>query len=115
VIESLQPALVIPGHGAVFTGVAQALSVARARLNGFVANPAKHLHHAAKVLLKFRLLEVQRIKQADLVQWAQSTPYFISLFGQHFAGLDFALGVNQLVQELKFVGAASVQDGWVSN
>jgi glyoxylase-like metal-dependent hydrolase (beta-lactamase superfamily II) len=115
VIESLQPFVVIPGHGAVFTDVAQALSVARARLNAFVANPAKHLHHAAKVLLKFRLLEVQRIEQLELVRWAQSTPYFISLFGQHFAELDFALGVNQLVQELKFAGAARLQDGWVSN
>jgi len=114
-IEALQPAMVIPGHGPVFTDVAKALAVARARLNGFVAKPAKHLHHAVKVLLKFRLLEMQRVEQAELVRWAQSTPYFVSLFGQHFAGLDYAQGVERLVQELVVAGAATVRDGWVSN
>ena len=59
-IESLAPAIVIPGHGAVFTDVDKAIAIARERLNGFLANPAKHTRHAAKVLLKFKLLEVQR-------------------------------------------------------
>ena len=59
-IESLAPALVIPGHGAIFTNVDAAVAIARERLKGFLANPAKHTRHAAKVLLKFKLLEVQQ-------------------------------------------------------
>ncbi len=38
----------------------RAIAFARERLNGFLANPAKHTRHAAKVLLKFKLLEVQQ-------------------------------------------------------
>lgn len=51
-IEHLRPTTVIPGHGAVFAGVPQALAVARQRLKGFVAQPERHTRHAAKVLLE---------------------------------------------------------------
>lgn len=114
-IEALQPAVVIPGHGAPFTGVAQSIAVARARLDGFVANPAKHLQYAAKVLVKFKLLEAQRIERAALVDWAQGTAYFASMFGKHFAGLDFSQGVDLLVADLVRSGAATVHGDVVHN
>ena len=60
-IESLQPITVIPGHGAPFADVPGALAFARKRLDGFVALPAKHMQYAAKVLLKFKLLEAQHL------------------------------------------------------
>lgn len=74
-IESLAPALVIPGHGAMFTQVEEALGTARKRLEGFVATPAKHARHAAKVLLKFKLLELQSFSSAALHKWAERTAY----------------------------------------
>ena len=74
-IESLQPAVVIPGHGQVFSGVAPALAAARKRLDGFVAAPAKHARHSAKVLLKFKLLEVQAFSREALHHWAANTVY----------------------------------------
>jgi hypothetical protein len=40
-IEALQPAVVLPGHGALFTDVAAALTEARRKLAGFVADPRK--------------------------------------------------------------------------
>ena len=40
-IESLRPLAVIPGHGKVFTQVAQSLVAARRRLDGFVRDPTK--------------------------------------------------------------------------
>ncbi len=113
VIEALQPRVVIPGHGSPFADVAEALAVARKRLDGFAANPAKHLHYAAKVLLKFKLLELQRVPRAALLQWASSTPYFQSLFRRQFAGLDFAQGLDLLVQELVRAGAAEVDGALV--
>ena len=59
-IERLTPNVVIPGHGSVFFYTPEILGLATQRLNAFVKNPLKHARHAAKVLLKFKLLEVQR-------------------------------------------------------
>jgi len=74
-IESLAPSAVIPGHGTVFTNVSEALSRARQRLRYFTFNPDKHIRHALKVLIKFKLLEWQSISILDLRHWCQSTPY----------------------------------------
>lgn len=114
-IERLNPAVIIPGHGAAFSSMATSLAFARQRLDGFVANPAKHLQYAAKVLLKFKLLEAQRIEKSALIQWAQGTPYMTSLMQQHFAGLAFDQGVNQLLQDLVRASAATLQGDWVHN
>jgi len=83
-IESLQPATVIPGHGAPFGGdvVDEAIAYARKRLHGFVQSPAKHLQYAAKVLVKFKLLELQQVELAALVAWAKSTAYLARLMEQ---------------------------------
>ncbi len=110
-IESLAPRTVIPGHGSVFTDVAPALERARARLDSFVQAPRKHAHYAAKVLLKFKLLELQRVPQAGLCAWAAQTPYFRTLHGSHFpdAGpLDH--WAQALVDDLVRSGAA-LRDG----
>ena len=114
-IAQLQPAVVIPGHGRPFGEVSQALSFARQRLAGFVAHPAKHRLYAAKVLIKFKLLESQRMEHQALVAWAQATPYFAALLGQHLAGGDMGSGVDQLIQDLVRTGAATVREGWVLN
>ena len=114
-IESLKPALVIPGHGAPFADVAAALSVARKRLDGFVASPQKHQQYAAKVLLKFKLLEQQQIGREALLQWVQSTAYFAAMVRKQSAGADISDAVDALVQELVRSGAATLRDGVVGN
>ena len=111
-IESLQPLTVIPGHGPAFTGVAQSIAAARERLDSFVSNPDKHIKYASKVLLKFRLLEVQSVKMASLLAWAQATPYFQMIYKAHFAGQEFPAWVEDLVADLIRSGAAS-RDGLV--
>lgn len=115
IIEALQPVTVIPGHGAPFRDVVTALAVARKRLDGFVRNPAKHMQYAAKVLLKFRLLEVQRLEIGELVHWAESTPYFAFTFARHFSGTALAEAVEQLVRELVRSGAATLHGSEVHN
>jgi len=114
-IERLQPHLVIPGHGSMFSDVAEALARARQRLEGFQSDPVRHLQHAAKVLLKFKLLELQSSRMADLLAWSDATPYFRSLFTQLFPGTDSAEAVSALVQDLVRAGAARVQGEWVHN
>ena len=109
-IEALAPRTVIPGHGPVFTDVKAALSRARARLNGFVADPAKHIRYATKVLLKFKLLEVQSIEWPQLLAWARSTPYFQDIHARHFADADVSKWLEQLAAELVSSGAAK-RDG----
>lgn len=109
VIEALRPAVVIPGHGVPFTDVAQALGVARQRLDGFVASPQRHLQYAAKVMLKFKLLEARQMAQAELLAWAQGTVYLEKLFARQFANLPFEQGLDVLVQDLVRSGAARLQ------
>jgi len=109
VIAALRPSIVVPGHGAPFTDVAQAIGVARQRLASFVASPHKHIQYAAKVMLKFRLLEAQRITRADLLAWAHGTPYLTHLFVQQFGDAPFAQGLDALVSELVRSGAATTQ------
>jgi glyoxylase-like metal-dependent hydrolase (beta-lactamase superfamily II) len=109
-IESLQALAVIPGHGKVFTGVEQALVNARRRLDGFVRDPRKHAVHAAKVLLKFKLLELQRLRLSEFAQWAAATPYFALVHSRWFSDVDLATWITQLAQDLVRSGAA-VREG----
>lgn len=74
VIEQLKPRLVIPGHGGLFGDVQAALGIARKRLAGFVQSPERHASYAAKVLLKYKLLEWQSIRVQDLQDWVCATP-----------------------------------------
>jgi glyoxylase-like metal-dependent hydrolase (beta-lactamase superfamily II) len=109
-MESLAPAIVIPGHGPVFTGVAAAIRRARDRLDSFVRQPEKHIQYGAKVLLKFKLLEVQSIELAAFLAWAQATPYFALIHSTHFSAQQFAPWVEQLIGDLVRSGAA-IRDG----
>lgn len=74
-IERLAPTTVVPGHGAAFQDVQEALKRARDRLAKFKAPDDRHLRYALKVLIKFRLLEWQQIELEALEHWAADTPY----------------------------------------
>lgn len=112
IIESLQPTTVIPGHGPVFQDVGAALQRARTRLAQFRQSPDKHLRHAIKVLIKFRLLEWQRIRRHDLMAWAQSTAY---LQQARPTGIDASAWIDQLLQELERAQALRCEQDWVIN
>jgi glyoxylase-like metal-dependent hydrolase (beta-lactamase superfamily II) len=106
-IEQLAPRVVLPGHGGVFTGVPRALATARQRLAGFVADPRKHALYAAKVLLKYKLLEWQRIAWPQLQAWAEATPYFGMLHARHFAPGPREDWLRSLADDLVRSGAAT--------
>jgi glyoxylase-like metal-dependent hydrolase (beta-lactamase superfamily II) len=115
-IEALKPALVLPGHGAPFSqGIAEAIAYARKRLDGFAASPSKHLQYAAKVLLKFKLLEAQRMQRAALTDWARHTPYLRSVLAQEYPDLPLEEQLAHVVQDLLRTGAASVDGNWIAN
>ena len=114
-IEALAPAQVVPGHGAVFSDVAGALDRARRRLDAFVRDPYRHASHAAKVLLKYKLLELQRARRADFERWARATPYFETVRRRYFADADAAAWLEELLQELVRGGAARIEGDFVLN
>jgi glyoxylase-like metal-dependent hydrolase (beta-lactamase superfamily II) len=70
-IESLEPRIVLPGHGPYFTDVGAALEKSRARLGAMGHDPAKHARNALRVLLKFLLLDRERVAIADLPEILQ--------------------------------------------
>jgi glyoxylase-like metal-dependent hydrolase (beta-lactamase superfamily II) len=114
-IESLRPLIVIPGHGKVFNEVAQSLVAARRRLDGFVRDPTKHALHAAKVLLKFKLLELQRLHLAEFAKWASATPYFDLVHRRRFSDRDLVTWIEQLAGDLVRSGAALRQGEYILN
>jgi glyoxylase-like metal-dependent hydrolase (beta-lactamase superfamily II) len=110
-IERLNPATIIPGHGAVFTEVAPALSLARQKLDGFAKNPEKHARYGAKVLLKFKLLEWGRITRADFDTWSAGVPYLDDLHTRFGKGLDRTSWLNMMLAELERSGAMQMHQG----
>ena len=115
VIEKLSPQVVIPGHGPVFADAPRAIDGARRRLDGFVRNPGKHALYAAKVLLKYKLLEWQRAPWPQVQTWAQATPLFHAMHQRHFAAQPFSTWVQSLAQQLEQSGAAQREGEWLVN
>lgn len=112
-IESLAPALLIPGHGPVFTDVSASLASARRRLDGFQSSPARHARYSAKVLLKFKLLERQQFERLEFIQWAFSVPYLQKLhqnWGEHIPPTEW---LDDLLLDLARSGAARIDAGMI--
>lgn len=115
-IERLRVRWVLPGHGAPFHDVAAALARARSRLAGFRADPARHDRHAAKVLLKFHLLEEQSQPLVTVRAWLVATPLMRSMWGRlGRPGGNLGAWCDALVAELASGGALAVRDGMVCN
>ena len=106
---------VIPGHGAPFQDVKAALQRARARLHGQRADPPRHARHAARVLLKYHLMEERSQAWPALRAWAEATPLFLRLWqdvGRPEAASP-AVWCEQLVHALVGSGALKQVDGVV--
>ena len=114
-IAALPVRLVVPGHGAPFTDVDGAIARARARLAAFVADPARHARHAAKVLIKYHLMELRVQDDTALRRWAAATPLFTGVWARH--GRDQADSpaswCDRLVDELVASGALRREAGRV--
>ena len=114
-IEALDAHTVIPGHGPAFSDVPAAIARARRRLSGFVNDPAKHIRYAAKVLIKFKLLELQHISVEALLDWARTTHLVAHVHQADDASMGFDTWVTELVDELVRSGAARREPGMVRN
>jgi glyoxylase-like metal-dependent hydrolase (beta-lactamase superfamily II) len=113
-IETLPVRWVIPGHGAPFSDVAGALQRARSRLAGFRADPARHLRHGAKVMLKYHLMEEQQQALPALRAWMADMPLLAAIWG----GLgrpeaSQAAWADHLLHDMLAAGTLVVRDGVV--
>jgi glyoxylase-like metal-dependent hydrolase (beta-lactamase superfamily II) len=109
-IERLNPATIIPGHGAVFCDVAAALALARQKLEGFRKNPERHARYGTKVLLKFKLLEWGRISKVEFSAWALSVPYMKELHHRFGQGHSLNAWLDMMLDELARSGALQMQN-----
>ncbi len=107
-IAGLDVRLVIPGHGAPFAGVQQALATAFSRIDYLAADPARNAQNAVKVLLKFLLLERQCMPLAEVPRLLAQ----IRLFGEanrRFLHQTEAELAQWAVAQLVRAGAAAVE------
>jgi glyoxylase-like metal-dependent hydrolase (beta-lactamase superfamily II) len=109
-IGALDVRLVIPGHGAMFADVAQALDRAHRRLDYLSAEPPRNARHAIKVLLKFLLLERESIPLADVREWTGSTPLVVETNRRHLGMAPDEL-TDWAVTALVKAGAARIDGG----
>lgn len=114
-IESLAPCRILPGHGGAFNDVSAALARARTRLHMFQHDPIKHASYAAKVLLKFKLLELQQIRFEEFKTWGLGCGYLEELRHRYFEKQDFAAWLRSLITDLARSGAATVQGEYIYN
>lgn len=113
-IASLDARIVIPGHGAVFTDVAAALKRARTRLDFLSGNPVRNAEYAVKVLLKFLLLERQRMPVDQVPALFASLPIVVAA-SQRYLGKPPEEVAAWTVKQLVRACSARIEDGYLLN
>jgi glyoxylase-like metal-dependent hydrolase (beta-lactamase superfamily II) len=114
-IESLAPTIVLPGHGNAFTNVSKAIEVSRSKLTSFIKYPKKHAIYASKVLIKFKLLELQQVNANQFHEWMSKTSYLVRLhqfIGKEYGFNEWALN---LLDELQKSGSIQINDNQIVN
>lgn len=113
-IESLGPAIVVPGHGPAFTDVSGAVSRARSRLDAFRREPRRHAEYALRVLAMFHMLESRRRRRGELLAWMQEASLMrrvLETFGSP-AGDDTL--AEAVIERLVAGGQLAVSGDWLS-
>lgn len=105
---------VIPGHGAPFRDVQGALARAGSRLDYLAADPLRNAQNALKVLMKFLLLERQRIALAEVPHILAALPVFEAANGR-FLRQTPADAAQWLVRQLVRAGAAHIEGEYLLN
>lgn len=100
-IEALDAAVLIPGHGGPCFEVSAALAQARRKLKAWRQDPAAHARYAAKVLVKYHLMERREQALPELLDWLCAVPLFAQM-NKPQRLRDWGLGV---IEELVSRGA----------
>ena len=113
-IATLDVQVVIPGHGRPFADAKGALERAFSRLDYLASEPARNAQNAVKVLLKFLLLERQRIAVAEVPLLLQAMPLFREA-NRRFLRQETAALAEWAVAQLVKAGAARVDGDQLTN
>ena len=105
-IERIKLRVVVSGHGAVFIYRLEILEIAHQKLDGFVKDLVRLARHGAKVLLKFKLLEKQKLTFSEFSRWTANSPCLTKSNAGFFGLSDFAAWIEQLCAELAQAGVA---------
>jgi len=107
--ERLAPAVVIPGHGEPFTGVADAIATARSRLEAFARDPAKNARHVAKVMFVYALLDKGSMPVAEVPAYLERVACYRQL-SERFLGLAPRPLADWMLGELLRAGVVAERD-----
>ncbi|MCY1375114.1 hypothetical protein D9M69_625030 [compost metagenome] len=67
------------------------------------------------MLVKFKLLEQQRMMQGELARWMAQAPLMVRIRDRFMPGQDMAEISAQTVRALVGAGALAVEEEWVVN
>ncbi len=109
-IGKMNPRRVIPGHGAPFTEVDQALERAFARLDALEASPERNARSVIKTLIKFHLLIVRNVALEELIQRCAGWHY-ACIINERYFRLPFRQFIARNVEELAAGGALLLDNG----
>jgi glyoxylase-like metal-dependent hydrolase (beta-lactamase superfamily II) len=112
VIDRLDPAVVIPGHGAPFADARGAAAAVSAKLQAFARDPAKNARHVVKVMFVFALLDRRSMPLADVAAYLGRVPCYREL-SERFLGLAAPALAEWLLRDLERAGAVEVGAGAV--
>lgn len=109
-IADLDPHVVIPGHGGVFTCVSEAVAHSRARLDALERDPLRLARSVMKTMLSFTLLTGEAIHLDLLPAWLQRIEIYRD-YNLRFLQLDERTLADMLVNELVRSKAARIERG----
>jgi glyoxylase-like metal-dependent hydrolase (beta-lactamase superfamily II) len=110
-IERLPVRKVLPGHGPAFSDVAGSLALARKRLQALRADPQRNRRHALKVLIKFMMLDAERLLRAQLLEKVSSATLMVRMAAR--LGMDIDQALTWALSELCAQGALRREGDWV--
>lgn len=103
-IATLAVKTVIPGHGAPFAQVDQALERAWRRLRAFEDDPRRMARNALKACFVFNLLDIGQLAKTEVANYVEGVPMFKDV-GLRLLEMDSTTLANWLVNELIKAGA----------
>ncbi|MEZ5606308.1 MAG: MBL fold metallo-hydrolase [Burkholderiaceae bacterium] len=119
-IERLQPDWLVPGHGRAIAradgGIDRALQQAHRRIAQFSAHPLQHALYAAKVMIKYQLLDVEAMPIAAFNAWIDNAPLLHQLHQQYWPQVPWSAWVEDMLAPMLDKGvlrrdAMHVRDG----
>jgi len=111
-IESLNPSIVIPGHGSIFNDAKKAIDISRRRLDQFIKNPSLHATYAAKVMVKFKMMELKKTHYPSLLYWARDSSLLVLLHNNYFDD-SFDMWIEKIINDLVERNALYLSDGFI--